>query len=166
MRSTLLTLVLTGSLAPGMTFAQAAATHEPEARGNASVSLAGKTVTIDYGRPNLNGRDPLKLAAVGKPWRMGKDGATTLSSEADLAFGDVKVPKGTYVLTATKLEGDKWMLNITDKERKKQADVPLTAAPADPAVELFTIALKGEKNQGELALAWGTVSLKTAFTAN
>ena len=32
------------------------------------------------------------------------------------------------------------------------------------SVELFTIALKGDKDKGELELHWGTTALKAAFT--
>jgi len=135
-------------------------------RGEAKATVAGKPVVIDYGRPSLGGRDMLGQAAVGKAWRMGANAATTLKTEADLSFGSSTVPKGTYVLTATKLAEDKWQLNVAtnDAEKKTVAQVPLAVSTLPASVEDFTIDLKAEKDKGELVLSWGTTALKAAFT--
>jgi len=135
-------------------------------RGEAKAMVAGKTVAIDYGRPSLKGRDMLAQAQVGQAWRLGADAATGLKTEAELSFGDVKVPKGEYVLTATKLASDQWQLNVLSKDdRSKVADVPLMGSKLDASVEMFTIDIKGEKDKGELMLTWGTTVLKAPFTA-
>ena len=135
-------------------------------RGEAKAVVAGKTVTIDYGRPSLKGRDMLAQAQVGQAWRMGANEATTLKTEAELAFGAVQVPKGEYVLTATKLDAKQWQLNVLAKaDRSKVADVPLTTETLPQSVEQFTIELSGSGSKGELKLSWGTTSLRTAFTA-
>ena len=134
-------------------------------RGEAKAVVAGKAVSIDYGRPSLKGRDMLGQAQVGQAWRMGADTATSLKTDADLSFGAVAVPKGEYILTATKVAADQWHLNVLAKaDRAKVADVPLSPAKLDASVEVFTIALKGEKDKGELELHWGTTALKAAFT--
>ena len=135
-------------------------------RGEAKAMVAGKAVAIDYGRPSLKGRDMLGQAQVGQAWRMGADAATGLKTDADLAFGSVKVPKGEYILTATKVAADQWHLNVlSNADRSKVADVPLTVAKTDASVEQFTIDLKADKDKGELKLAWGTTGLSAAFTA-
>jgi hypothetical protein len=135
-------------------------------RGEAKAMISGKPVVIDYGRPLLNGRDMLGKAEVGTPWRMGKDAATTITTDADLSIGGTNVPKGTYVLTATKVAEDKWQLNVmtNDAEKKKVADLPLTASKLPASVETFTVDLKGGKDTGELTLSWGTTALKGTFT--
>jgi hypothetical protein len=135
-------------------------------RGEAKATVAGKVVSIDYGRPSLKGRDMLAQAEVGKPWRMGADAATTLKTEAVLTFGSAAVPKGEYILTATRLDADQWQLNVlaNTQERAKVVDIPLTSAKLKDSVETFTIELTGQKEQGELSMAWGTTALKAAFT--
>lgn len=148
------------ALAVGPAFAHAAD------RGEAKATVSGKTVVIDYGRPVLKGRDMLAQAEVGKPWRLGADAATTLKTDADLSFGGVSVPKGTYVLTATKVAADKWVLTAAtnDASAKKVAEVPLTPSALAADVEQFTIDLKADKDKGDLTLSWGKTALKAAFT--
>ena len=128
--------------------------------------MAGKAVSVEYGRPSLKGRDMLAQAQVGKPWRLGADAATTLTTEADLAFGDVKVPKGTYILTATKVETDVWHLNVLNKaDRAPVGDIPLTAGKTDEPVETLTIEVMGEGDKGKFKMLWGGTALWAAFTA-
>ncbi len=136
-------------------------------RGEAKAVVAGKTVSIDYGRPSLQGRDMLGRATPGEPWRMGADAATVLTSDAELTFGTTVVPKGSYTLTATKDDKGGWTLNIRDKADKTKvvADAPLAASTVKDSVEMFTIDLKGEKNKGTLTMTWGTAAFTTSFTA-
>ena len=135
-------------------------------RGEAQATVAGKSVSIEYGRPSLKGRDMLAQAKAGQSWRMGSDAATSLTTEADLDFGGVSVPKGTYILTATKGEAGAWLMNVLAKEdREKVADVSLTPTKTEKAAETFTIHLKGEGNEGRVKLLWGNTALKAKFTA-
>lgn len=135
-------------------------------RGEAKASVAGKTVSIDYGRPSLQGRDMLGRATAGEAWRMGADAATVLTSEADLSFGGVAVPKGSYVLKATKDAKGTWTLNVLDKAdpTKTVANVPLTQSALKESVEMFTVDLKGDKDKGTFTMSWGTASFSAAFT--
>lgn len=133
-------------------------------RGQAALNLDGKSVVIDYGRPRLQGRDMLAQATVGQAWRMGADAATTLSTQADLTFGSTVVPKGDYVLSATKLGPERWQLNVKSQDKATNAEVPLTSARLKQSVEVFTIELTGEKDKGELSISWGDTALKASFT--
>jgi hypothetical protein len=146
-------------LAAGPAFAQA------NPRGEAQLTLAGKAIAIEYGRPSLKGRDMLSRAEVGQAWRMGADEPTTLKSDADLAFGEVKVPKGAYTLTATKVAADKWHLNVLGADRTRVAEVPLTSGKSAESVETFTIELSGEQSAGTLKLLWGDTALSADFSA-
>jgi hypothetical protein len=144
----------------GPVFAQA------NPRGEAKATVSGKEVAIDYGRPSLKGRDMLGQAAVGQAWRMGADAATGLKTDADLSFGSVNVPKGEYILTATKVAADVWHLNVLAKaDRAKVADVPLAASKTPASVEVFTIDVEGGNNKGEIKLSWGQIALSAPFTA-
>lgn len=135
-------------------------------RGEAEATVAGMSVSVEYGRPRLKGRDMLARAEVGKPWRMGADAATTLTTETDLAFGDVTVPKGTYILTATKVDAETWHLNVLSQaDREKVADVPLELAKTEDDTEMFTIALEGAGDGGLFKMVWGRTALTADFTA-
>ncbi|HWX25598.1 MAG TPA: DUF2911 domain-containing protein [Vicinamibacteria bacterium] len=139
-------------------------------RGKTTVPLSGKTVSVDYGRPNLNGRDMLGKAEIGKPWRLGADAPTTLTSDVDLAFGSLAVPKGSYVLTATRTADAAWAINITrpgkdNAKAEKVGDVPLTIVTLPDSVEQLTIDLKAEAPGASLTVSWGKTALKTNFTA-
>jgi Protein of unknown function (DUF2911) len=134
-------------------------------RGEAKATVSGKTVSIDYGRPSLKGRDMLAQAQVGTPWRMGADAATRLTTEADLSFGDVKVPKGEYILTATKVDADHWQLNVLNgADRTKVADVALTPSKVADDVEQFTVELEGQGDKGQFKMVWGNTALSAGFT--
>src|SRR5262245_39794408 len=126
-------------------------------RGKATATVAGKNVSIDYGRPSLKGRDMLAEAVAGPPSRMGADPATTLHTDAELAFGSLSVPPGDYVLRATKVREGAWMLNVM-RASEKVADVPLTAVTLPASVETFTIELTGAKDKGEFSMKWGTTA--------
>jgi hypothetical protein len=143
-------------------------------RGTAEARLAGKIVSIEYGRPSLKGRDVLVEAPPGSVWRTGADKSTSFTSEADLAFGRTTVPKGSYSLF-TKRTGDKgWALVFnkqtgqwgTDYDAKQDLiEVPLTWAQMDSGPELFTIEMSASGASGELRLLWGKHALSTPMMA-
>ena len=91
-------------------------------RGEARVTLAGKPIVIDYGRPALKGRDMLGKAEVGQEWRMGADSATTLKTPVTLTFGSTVVAPGDYVLKAKKTSDTDWLLKL-EKDDKVAAEI-------------------------------------------
>src|SRR5438552_10604449 len=87
-------------------------------RGTTKLDLGGKTVSVEYGRPSLKGRTMQQMLGrlkVGGFWRLGADESTTFSTDTDLAFGDVTIPKGKYSAWARKEAGNKWKL--VDRKR-------------------------------------------------
>lgn len=82
-------------------------------RGAAVTSLAGKKVTIDYGRPALKGRalaDLLKQLPADRIWRAGENQVTTLATEGPIAIGGRKVPAGKYSVYVHAGEKGEWAL--------------------------------------------------------
>ncbi len=143
----------------------ASAAVAQEVRGEAKATVAGKSVGIEYGRPSLAGRDMLGQAKPGTPWRMGSGSPTSLKTDADLSFGSVALPKGSYILTAVKDEKGSWTVIATNPETKaKAAEVPLTSSTLKDPVEQFTIEISGKGSAGEFAMMWGTSRMAANFT--
>ena len=156
-------LALPSALALTVGLASAAAA-QMNPRGEAKVTLAGKEIVVDYGRPSLKGRDMLGKAEVGQEWRMGADRATTLKTPVDLTFGTTQVPAGEYVLKARKVSDTDWVLKL-ERDGTAAAEVPLQASTLDKSVEVFTIDLAEEKGQGVFRMSWGNRALAARFTA-
>jgi hypothetical protein len=132
-------------------------------RGLAQVTLAGKSISVEYGRPSLSGRDMLAMLQPGQAWRMGADADTTLTSEAELTFGAATLPKGEYILKAKRGSDNKWMLVLT--AGGNAVEVPLAEQKLGQAIEMLTIELSGQGNKGQFAMKWGVSALSAPFTA-
>ena len=140
-----------------------AAFAQAPGRGEAKLSLDGKNVTVEYGRPQLRGRDLDAMMQPGAEWRMGSNAPTTLTTEADLLFGDKRVPAGTYVLAARLDEGKTWTLVVRTADRTTVAEVPLTLGKVAESAESLTMALAGQPADAKFTLHWGTLTLSTPF---
>jgi len=141
-------------------------------RGKAELQAGAGSITVDYGRPALKGRDMLSKLAVGEFWRMGSNQATVFTTPVDLAFASVKVPKGAYSIWLKLVAPEKYELvfNTQTGQWGMQHDlskdvyqVPLKKETAASPAELFTIDLKGAPKGGVFALSWGTVALSADF---
>ncbi len=151
-------VALAATLGASMTAAQ-------EVRGEAKATVAGKSVAVEYGRPVLAGRDMLGMAKVGTPWRMGSGSPTSLKTDADLTFGSVALPKGSYILTAVKDDKGAWTVIATNPDSKaKAAEFPLVSTTLKAPVEQFTIEVTGKGKAGEFAMMWGTSRMAASFT--
>lgn len=141
-------------------------------RGTVEATVGDATVSIEYGRPSLQGRDMLAQATDGMVWRLGADQSTTLTTSADLDFSGVEVPAGSYSLFARK-SGDAWTLLVNSQTgqwgtehdpARDIAQVPLTAHGGEPR-EQFTVALHGHQGEGMLHFEWGETVLMATFRA-
>ncbi len=137
--------------------------QSPNKRGEASLSLDGGKVSIDYGSPALKGRDIESLIAPGEEWRMGADSPTTLSTDVPLKFGNKVVSKGKYVLRAKLVAKEKWHLLIQKEDKSTVAEVPLNYQKSDSPVEELAIKLEKQGSGGKFILEWGKFSLSTEF---
>ena len=77
-----------------------------------SYKISDKIVKVIYSRPQLKGRDLLKLAPPEKVWRTGANEAVEITFYKDVIFGEKALKAGTYSLfTIPSLEGD-WTVII------------------------------------------------------
>ena len=146
-------------------------------RGTAKLDLGGKTVSVEYGRPSLKGRTMQQLLGrlkVGGFWRLGADDSTTFSTDADLTFGDVTVPKGEYSIWARKEADNRWTLVFNKKagvfgtDHDPSADfasVPLAGSKASDSAEELTLSLDKRDDGGTFTIHWGDTQLSADFKA-
>lgn len=143
-------------------------------RESSTLVLAGKHLSISYGRPLLRGRTMFgMLVPWGEIWRTGADEATKLSTEADLRFGTLALPKGNYAVFTIPGERD-WQLVLS-----KTADqwgafnydpaedalrLPLRRDSLSAPIDRLSIALtaRGEA-AGTLWIAWETTMVSADF---
>ena len=145
-----------------------------EDRGKAELAVAGGKIVVDYGRPQLKGRDPLTWQKDGAYWRMGMNEMTTITTPVELVFGGKTLSKGTYGLWLLKVSADHYELVFNSetsgmgmKHDKAQdvASVPLSKESAPSPAEAFTIELKPAAQGGTLSMTWGTTRLLSGFQA-
>jgi len=125
-----------------------------------SVTVDGKTITVEYGRPYAKGREIFGgLVPHSEVWRTGADEATTLTTTADLMLGALHVPAGTYSLFTIPGEQE-WTL-ILNKNAKQWGAfdydasqdlgrAPMTVEALSAPVEQLTIDLA----DGKLSISW------------
>ncbi len=129
-----------------------------------SATIAGKKITIEYGRPYKKGRKIFGgLEPLGKVWRTGADEATKLTTEADLMIGSIHVPKGTYSLFT--IPGEKeWTLvlnKVADQwgafkydQSQDLGRTPMKVTQRDTPLEQLTITIEPTGDKGTLKVAW------------
>jgi hypothetical protein len=94
-----------------------------DSRGAATAIIGGEKVEIDYGQPQLKGRDLSELMKQLPPdriWRAGVNQVSTLTTGADLVIGGQKVPAGKYSVYVHAGETGSWSFILN-----KDLGVPL-----------------------------------------
>ncbi|HMD83721.1 MAG TPA: DUF2911 domain-containing protein [Terriglobia bacterium] len=154
-------------------------------RGTSTLTLKGKMVSVEYGRPSLRGRTTDELLGklpAGGFWRLGSNESTTFKTELDLAFGDVTVPAGEYSIWMQRQEDNSWKLvfnKVHGQFGAKEADqpgsghdpsqdfasVPLKESKPAKSVEMLTLTLSKASGGGTLTIAWGTLEVAGSFKA-
>lgn len=142
-------------------------------RGTSEITLNGVTLSVEYGRPSLQGRDMLAQAPVGTVWRLGADQATTMSVSGSAVFGNMVAPEGTYSLFLKRVSETQWSLIVNEQTgqwgtehdpRQDLLGIPMKSEELDEPVEQLTIELTRETDQtGILSIAWGHEILKQRF---
>jgi hypothetical protein len=152
--------------------ALAAPAPAQEDRGKAELKAAGVTITVNYGRPQLKGRDPWTWQKEGAYWRMGSGDMTTLTTSEDLMVGGTRVSKGTYGLWLLKVAAEKYELvfnkettgmGMNHDKAKDVASVQVKKDATGSPVETFTIELSSKAAGAGFTLAWGSAKLSADF---
>src|SRR5690349_25044357 len=86
-----------------------------QGRGKTEATVKGKKVSIDYGRPALQGRDMIGMARPGMIWRLGMDDATEIQTAGTLVVGGKELQPGKYSLWARKTGDTQWVLAFHPK---------------------------------------------------
>lgn len=166
--ATLLTTVVAGALLTQSASAQAAASP----RDSVKATIAGATISIDYGRPFKRGRAIMdSLVPYGAVWRTGANKATHLTTTKSLMFGSAMIPPGTYTLYTVPGK-DSWKLVINKEtgqwgtsydQAKDLARVDMKVEALPSVVEQFTIKLLPKGSNGVLRLEWDKTAAVAEF---
>ncbi|MBM3265031.1 MAG: DUF2911 domain-containing protein [candidate division Zixibacteria bacterium] len=152
---------------------QAAKPMQDGNRGMLEIKLKGKGVSLNYGRPDMKGRDMLGMAPDGFVWRFGMNESTTFKTDSDLMFGDKKLAKGSYSAWIKHIKGEQWTL-VFNKEvgvwgmpgAKRENDVlevPLTYSKKGGNLEKLTVEFMEMGGGGHMVVNWGMHRLEVMF---
>ena len=147
-----------------------------------SKSIGGKTITIKYSSPRVNGRQGKLFGKDGRigqdpnypVWRGGANAATSLHTDADLDIGGLAVPKGDYTLYVDLSNPAKWQLivnkqtgqwGLTYNKSQDLGRVPMMMAKPPAMVEDLKYTLTAEGGgKGKLTLDWENVGASVPIT--
>ncbi len=145
-------------------------------RGTAEIALGATQVSINYGRPGLQGRDMLSQLQDGQIWRLGMNDATTFETNSDLTIGGTVIQTGRYSIWAKKVTSDDWRLifnsepdiwGLDHNPASDIAEIPLEVSDLAESVDPFTIELNPVDGGGaEVLMKWATLQLRAAFNVN
>ncbi|WP_338875645.1 DUF2911 domain-containing protein [Spirosoma sp. SC4-14] len=126
----------------------------PSPPAQASAKVNGKTITINYSQPSVNGREVWgKLVPYGQVWRTGANETTSINFSDDVKLEGKPLAKGKYALFTIPNEKD-WtiIINKTIKwgafSYKQDEDVLRVTVPAKKTKDFtekmaFTVSPKG-----------------------
>ena len=147
-----------------------------------SKTIGGKTISIAYNSPRVNGRVGKLFGKDGRigqdktypVWRAGANAATKFHTDAALDVGGLAVPAGDYTLYVDLTDPANWKLiinkqtgqwGLTYNQAQDLGRVTMTMAKPPAMVEelKYTLTDAGG-NKGTLTLAWENVVATVPFT--
>ena len=145
----------------------------------ATVTIAGKVITIKYSAPSVKGRQVFgEGGLINKDrtwpvWRTGANAATALHTDADLQIKGLTVPKGDYTLF-TQIDAEPWQFIVnkqigqwgtTYSKDQDLGRVPMDMSKPPAPVETMKITLTATGgNSGKLEIAWENKVASVPFT--
>ena len=129
-----------------------------------SVTIAGKKIDIAYYAPSMRGRKVMGgLVPYGEVWCTGANWATTITSEAPLEMGTLKLAKGSFTIWTLPNEKE-WLLIINKQTGQFHTDydgsrdlgrTKMKVSKSGSPVEQFTITLTAAgANAATLKMEW------------
>jgi hypothetical protein len=147
-----------------------------------SKTIGGKTISIAYNSPRVNGRVGKLFGKDGRigqdktypVWRAGANAATKFHTDAALDVGGLAVPAGDYTLYVDLTDPANWKLiinkqtgqwGLTYSQAQDLGRVTMAMAKPPAMVEelKYTLTDAGG-NKGTLTLAWENVVASVPFT--
>ena len=145
-------------------------------RGTVEITLAATQISLNYGRPVLQGRDMLSQLQDGQIWRLGMNDATTFETDSDLTLGGTVIQTGRYSIWAKKVSSNDWRLifnsvpevwGLEHNPASDIAEIGLETSDLAETVEQFTIELHPiDDGNAEILMKWATIQLRLAFNIN
>jgi hypothetical protein len=146
----------------------------------ASVTIAGQTVSIKYSAPSVRKRQIfgsgglLSKDSTYPVWRAGANNATAFHTDANLDLGGLNVAKGDYTLFVLVKDPNAWELiinkqtgqwGLTYNASQDLGRVKMTMGKPAAPIETMKYTLSNEGgNTGKLELAWENHIASVAFT--
>ena len=156
----------------GVLAAAALAFAETKSGQTETITVGGKTISISYSSPAVNGRVGKLFGKDGTiggdpnypVWRAGANAATALHTDANLDIGGLAVPKGDYTLFVNLANPDSWELIVNKQTgqsgleydaKQDLGHVKMTMAKPPAMVEQLKYTLSNAGgNKVKLQLAW------------
>ena len=143
-----------------------------------TASIAGATIIVDHGTPAKRGRAIWgALVPFGQVWRTGANQATHFTTDRDLVLGSgsraLRVPAGRYTLFSVPaadgglliVSRDTGQAGTAYNAERDLGRVPLEARALAEPVEIFTLAITPEGNEGgAIRLQWDRSERVARFT--
>jgi hypothetical protein len=146
---------------------------------DASVTIAGKTITIKYGAPSVRGRQMFGDGGVISKdktypvWRLGANAATSLHTDGTLTIKTLTVPPGDYTLYAL-VNVTPWQLivnkqtgqwGLTYNQDQDLGRVPMDMSTPPSPIETMKITLSSAgTNTGMLQVEFENHVASVPFT--
>jgi hypothetical protein len=138
--------------------------------GKAGGTLDGVAVTLEYGRPNVKGRQIWGgLVPYGKVWRSGANEATTITFGADVLVEGQPLAAGTYALFT--IPGEEEWTVIFNKTAQQWGAYDYDAADdalrvtVEPRAHDMVETLDFVVEDGEVVLLWEELAVPFAVEA-
>ena len=137
-------------------------------------TIDGKQISVAYYAPSMHGRKVMGgLVPYGEVWCTGANWATTLTTEADLEMGGLKLAKGSYSIWTVPNEKE-WTLIVNKQTGQFHLDyeqdrdlgrTKMNLKTLSSPVETFKIQVSpAGPGKGTLALSWENTEASIPFT--